>query len=703
MDGEQLEDREKPLVLVADDDDVERFLLSETLEDAGFQVTSVENGALALQSARSLRPDIVLLDVVMPELDGFAVCAALRESPDCKHIPVLMVTGADDLESIQRAYDVGATDFMAKPINWTILCHRVRYLHRASSAFNDLRASKARLAEAQRIAQVGSWEWHIDNDKFIASEEAYRILGLERGEASITPTDLLERVHEEDRTQLKSYIEGAIRGGRGFEIDCRVVRGDDRERIIAIKAGQPADDGEVTGGSQRLAGTYQDITERRDIEARVHHLAYHDSLTSLPNRVLFRDRLGQALARAERESMMVAALYLDLDNFKEVNDTLGHIAGDNLLQAVSERIQDVVRGSDTVARLSGDEFAVIQVGLNQPEGSTTLAERLIKSISQPFNIDGQKVLIGASIGISVYPTDGDQADQLIMNADIALNRSKLEDRGAYRCFESGMDESLRARKALEQDLHLGLENEWFELHYQPQFRVTDGSLVGVEALLRLRHPERGLVPPGDFIPLAEQSRLIVPIGQWVIREACAQAMAWREAGMPEMRMAVNISPLQFTTDTLVPAVEAALSETCLEPEFLELEITESVLVRDTAETLRILRELQTLGVRIAMDDFGTGYSSLSYLRLFPFDRLKIDRSFIEGLDKDADADAIVRAIVSLGRSLNMETTAEGVETSEQLAYLRSQDCDEVQGFYFSRPVPAEQLASQVVELTEQVA
>ena len=531
MTADAIADRETPLILVADDDDVERYLLCQTIEEAGFVVQAVENGALALEAARRLKPDIILLDVVMPEMDGFAVCAALRDSAELCHIPVLMVTGADDLESIERAYDVGATDFMAKPINWTILCHRVRYMHRASRAFNDLHASQARLAEAQRIAQLACWEWQLDRDKFIASDEAYRILGLNPESASIRPVDLLDRVHEEDRSQLRAYLDGATRAGRSFEIDCRISGSDGNERIIAINANANADE----SGKSRLTGTYQDITERKKIEARVHHLAHHDSLTDLPNRVLFRDRLGQALARAKRDSMMVAALYLDLDNFKEVNDTLGHVIGDRLLQAVSLRIQEVVRGADTVARLGGDEFAVIQVGLEQPGGATALASRLVEAISEPYEVERHKVLIGTSVGISVYPTDCDQADQLIMNADIALNRCKVEGRGKFRCFESGMDETLRARKALEQDLHLGLERGWFELHYQPQVTAKDGSLVGVEALLRLNHPERGLVPPGDFIPLAEQTGLIVPIGLWVIRAACAQLMAWRAAGLPSQR------------------------------------------------------------------------------------------------------------------------------------------------------------------------
>ena len=682
--------RTQPLVLVADDDEVECFLVTEALEEAGFAVAAEADGEAALAAARRLRPDVILLDVVMPKMDGYEVCATLRRESDFAHVPVLMVTGADDVESIEKAFDAGATDFMSKPINWTILSHRVRYMFRASSAVSELRASQMRLAEAQKIAHLGSWEWEAESGRFACSEETRAIFGFEPSDPPKGLDDLLARLDEDDRSHLRALIDGALQAARGFDVDSRVLLPDGSERILAVKA-----DAAGGAGGRRLTGTFQDITERKQIEARIHYLAYHDSLTNLPNRMLYRDRLEQALARARRDKTMVAVLCLDLDHFKEVNDTLGHVAGDALLRAASNRIQEVVRGSDTVARLGGDEFAVTQVGLGQPDGAVALAARLIEAISRPFEIDGHETMIGCSIGISVFPDDCEDAEQLIMNADIALYRVKAEGRGAYRCFETGMEQSLRARKALEQDLRQALDQGWFELHYQPQFTVQDLEVVGAEALLRLRHPEQGLISPADFIPLAEQTGLIVPIGDWVIRSACAQLAAWQAQGLTSIRVAVNVSPAQFRQGELLSTVASALDEAGLAAGRLEVEITESILMQNTAETLDVLRKLHGLGVRIAMDDFGTGYSSLNYLRLFAFDRIKIDRCFIESLGRDQEAGAIVRSILALGKSLNMQTTAEGVETQQQFSYLKGESCDEVQGFLFGRPQPAEDFPAEL--------
>ena len=402
--------------------------------------------------------------------------------------------------------------------------------------------------------------------------------------------------------------------------------------------------------------------------------------------------------RAARDYSLVAVHCLDLDQFKEVNDTLGHTVGDRLLQAVADRLLAEVRGADTIARLGGDEFAIIQVGVVGPEDIAILANRLVASLSLPFNIDGHEIIIGVSSGITLFPADADNPDQLLINADIAMYRAKAEGRNCYRFFIAGMDDALRARKKLEHDLRLGLEEGWFEVHYQPQVVAESGTIVGAEALLRMRHPDRGLLLPQDFIPLAEETGLIVPIGTWTLRTACAQAARWHAAGKA-MRIAVNLSPIQFRQAGLVTTVRSALEEANLAPNYLELEITESMFMHDTESALDLLRQLRRLGVHIAMDDFGTGYSSLSYLKQFPFDRIKIDRSFVSELVDNKDAAAIVRAIVALGRSLEMKTTAEGVETLTQMSYLRDEACDEMQGYYFGRPFPIDQFDEFLQEKT----
>ena len=430
-----------------------------------------------------------------------------------------------------------------------------------------------------------------------------------------------------------------------------------------------------------------DVTERRRAEARISHMAHHDALTDLPNRLLFRERLDEALIRVRRHDESLAILCLDLDHFKDVNDTLGHPIGDKLLRQVSSRLRDCLRESDVVARLGGDEFAIIQTGIRTPEDASDFAIRLVDLVGEPYDIDGHHVIIGASVGIAVAPNDGDNPDRLLKNADMALYRAKGDGRGTFRFFEPEMDARVQARRALELDLRKALVAGEFEIYYQPLVNLREDAVTGFEALLRWKHPVRGMVSPADFIPLAEEIGLIVPLGEWVLRQACSQAATWPD----HVKVAVNLSPVQFKSRNLLPAVMLALASSGLSAARLELEITESVLLSESEANLATLHQLRALGVRISMDDFGTGYSSLSYLRTFPFDKIKIDQSFVRELAANGDCMAIVRAVAGLGSSLGIPTTAEGVETNEQLEWLRSEGCTEVQGYLFSPPRPAEEI------------
>jgi diguanylate cyclase (GGDEF)-like protein len=434
--------------------------------------------------------------------------------------------------------------------------------------------------------------------------------------------------------------------------------------------------------------THEDITERRQIEAKIAHMAHHDVLTNLPNRVLFREKMEEGLARVERGETL-AVLCLDLDHFKAVNDTLGHSMGDMLLRAVAARLLNCVRDVDTIARLGGDEFAIIQLSITDPQETVAMAERIIETLATPFSLEGHLVGIGTSVGIAVSPGDGTAGEELLQKADLALYRAKTDGRNAYRFFEPGMDAHMQERRALEIDLRNALAAGQFELYYQPLVAMGDGHVTGFEALLRWHHPQRGLVPPGEFIPLAEEIGLVVPIGEWVLQQACREAVNWPKS----VHVAVNLSPAQFRSRHLLPAITVALANSGLDPRRLELEITESVLLYENQSTLTTLARIKEMGVRIAMDDFGTGYSSLSYLRSFPFDKIKIDRSFIRDLTNSEDCVAIVRAVTSLGTSLGMKTIAEGVETVEQMERLREEGCEEVQGFLISPPRPASELGA----------
>ncbi|MGA2895129.1 MAG: EAL domain-containing protein [Xanthobacteraceae bacterium] len=470
-------------------------------------------------------------------------------------------------------------------------------------------------------------------------------------------------------------IDATIKAGLQ---NTQFVELDDGRTIAVVRRPMP-------GGG--WVATHEDVTERRLAEIKIAHMARHDALTDLPNRLLLRERLNEALAQVER-GQRLAVLYLDLDQFKNVNDSLGHPTGDELLRAVAERLRGCVKDADTISRVGGDEFFIIQTGINDATDAEHLARRIVEALRAPYELHGHLVMIDASIGIALAPTDGSDANELLKNADMALYGAKADGRGVYRFFEAHMDARMKERRALELALRRAFDNDEFELYYQPMLNLDKGDIRCCEALLRWHHPERGMVSPVEFIPVAEEIGLIVALGERVIRWACEEAAQWPG----DICVAVNLSPTQLASKNLLPTVLGALAASRLAPHRLELEITEAVLMQNSEVTLHTLHQLRSLGIRISMDDFGTGYSSLSYLRSFPFDKIKIDRCFIKGLGDNSESDAIVQAVAGLADSLGMTTTAEGVETREQLDLVRSLGCTDVQGFYYSPPVPACELA-----------
>ncbi len=491
-------------------------------------------------------------------------------------------------------------------------------------------------------------------------------------------------------TAAASIIEHRVaRGefpGKTAEEHLRSMRKRLGDNAAADYVTQLADGRQIAVAMQRLATggtitTHIDITEQRRSEAKIEHMALHDTLTGLPNRVLLNERLERALTHI-KDREIVAVHLLDLDNFKTVNDTLGHAAGDKLLQQVAERLRALVREMDTIARMGGDEFAIIQAKITQPGDATALAHRAIELVSEPYEIDGREMVIGTSVGIAIGPGDGASADQLMRNADLALYGAKGDGRRTYRFFEAEMDAQMRVRRALEDDLRRALPAGEFELQYQPVFNLKTDEVSGFEALIRWRHGEQGLISPGKFISLAEEIGFIVPLGEWAIREACATAAKWPG----NLKVAVNLSPVQFRGPGLVDVVVSALAASGLPAECLELEITESILLANSEATLTTLYQLRALGARIAMDDFGTGYASLSYLQSFPFDKIKIDRSFVTDIADGVGSLNIVRAVTAMATALGMITTAEGVETREQLEAVRAEGCTEMQGYLFSKPL-----------------
>jgi diguanylate cyclase len=567
-------------VLVVDDDAAARRLVRATLQRAGFEIVEAADGEQALMAMRAELPALVLMDVSMPVMDGYTACLELRKIPGGELVPVVMMTGHDDVESIARAFEVGASDFLTKPIQWALLPHRIRYMLRASGAINDL----------------------------------------------------------------------------------------------------------------------------LDAKAQIQHLAYYDALTGLPNRRLFVEQLRKAIGHAQRGDEQLAVLFIDLDQFKRINDTLGHSAGDELLRAVGARLSQSMRpldsigrggrdpGTSSIARLGGDEFIVMLTQLHGPADAASAARRLALALAEPVTIAHTELFIGASVGVAMYPFDGADVDTLLKNADTAMYRAKESGRGAMQFYDHTMNARARERLAMETMLRHALERGEFRLHYQPRVEFASGRIAGSEALIRWQHPERGMVAPADFIPIAEEIGLIKPIGEWALAQACRQSAAWRAAGLEPGPVAVNLAASHLRDPALPALVGRLLHEHALPRGSLEIEVTESMLMGDPEFSITTARQLGQLGVGLAIDDFGTGYSSLSMLKRLPVTSLKIDQSFVRDLPGDADDGAIVTAIVAMAHTLKLKVVCEGVENEAQRGFLAEQGCDEYQGYHFSAAIEADALA-----------
>jgi|HubBroStandDraft_6_1064221.scaffolds.fasta_scaffold35984_2 diguanylate cyclase (GGDEF)-like protein len=565
-------------LLVVDDVANNRDVLGRLFRRRGYEVVEAATGCAALELITKQHFNAVLLDVVMPEMDGLEVLRRIRAIHSTAILPVIMVTAMAESKDVVQALELGANDYITKPIDVGITFARVQ---------NHIARQQAERALAEQLHKLENINRELENE----------------------------------------------------------------------------------------------IAQRKISDARIQQMAHHDSLTGLSNRSYFRDQLARSFDRVEQDGGSFDLLFIDLDQFKLINDSLGHRIGDLLLATIGERLKRAVNEDDTVARLGGDEFAIIRFA-KRPEDTNLLVDRVMKAVALPYDIEGHRLFITSSIGIARAPDDGNDPELLLANADLALYRAKAEGRGRRRFFEAEMNERVRARQLLERDLRTATSEDQFELNYQPQLNLSSGRISGFEALLRWRHPERGLIPPLDFIPLAEDTGLIVPVSQWLLGEACREARTWPD----DIKLAVNLSPVHFRSGTLVHDVVGALSLSGLEPSRLELEITESVLLDDNKTTMQALHELRRWGVGISIDDFGTGYSSFTYLRMFPFDKIKIDQSFVRDLPTKKDSTAIVRAIIGVASTLGMVTTAEGVETQEQLTYLQAEGCTEVQGYLISRPL-----------------
>jgi diguanylate cyclase (GGDEF)-like protein/PAS domain S-box-containing protein len=694
----------RTVILVVDNDQSSRALFRKSLDQVRFEVIEAEDESKALQRFTETPPDLVVMDMDTSNLDGFEACAALRRLPQGQDTPILMVTGRDDIESVNRAFEAGATDFLPKPVNWTLFGHRVRYMLRASQNYHALKAGEARLAKAQRMARLGHWDWDVSEDRWSFSDEVCRIFGFGLEDRPAKREFMAKVIHPEDRDQVLQLFQAALRGEEKYEIEYRLLLPDGTLRVVAEQA-EVSFDGR--GRPRQVEGTLQDLTERRQVEARIRYLAYYDGLTGLPNRRMMSEHVAQGLRQARRNKRPLALLFLDLDNFKSINDSLGHSWGDKLLRQVAERLSQCVRASDLVSRpgvqtltqpvfrFGGDEFAVLLFNLQKERDAVLVVQRIMSALEAPFVIEGHELFATASIGIAVSPSDGDDLKTLLRNADAAMYQAKQKGKNTFEFYTKSLTRMCIERMKIEARLRRAIEQGELKLCFQSKLEAQSSRLAGVEALLRWNTAGLGSVPPERFIPLAEETGLIIPIGEWVLREACRQIQAWETVGLPMVPVAVNVSARQFQRSDLSKFISSLLEETGLSPQSLELELTESAIVEDVPRAKVVLQKLSELGVRLSIDDFGTGFSSLSLLRWFRVDALKIDRSFVQDLPQDADDSAIILGIIAMAHSLGIRVVAEGVETESQFDFLKEHGCDEVQGTLFGLPVTGSEFAQSL--------
>ena len=680
----------KPLrVLLIEDNPAEADLIRDMLGRSrreAFELEHFDRLRPGLDRLEQGGIDIVLLDFSLPDSSGLPTFARTREC--APSVPIIILTNLDDEDLAGRAVREGAQDYLIKrQVDGTLLVRAIRYAIERKSAEEALRESEERYALAVRGANDGIWDWSLVTNEAYFSPRWKLILGYGEDEIEDRIEAWFSRVHRDDIQGLQSALDRCLSGGDPhFEHEHRVSHRDGRWMWVLSRGSVVRD---ALGRPYRMAGSLTDVSERKRVEEQILHDAFHDALTQLPNRSLFVDRLGLALEQARRrKDDGFGVLFLDIDRFKNVNDSLGHSVGDELLLQFARRLATCLRPGDTVARLGGDEFAVLLTDIATAGDATRIAERILEALSESFIIDSHEVVATASIGIALGSTGYKHPTDVLRDADTAMYRAKAAGRACYQVFDTAMHRSVVALLKMEMDLRRAVEREEFVMHYQPIVALNGGRIVGFEGLVRWVHPERGLVYPRNFIAIAEETGLIVPIGWLALREVCRQVRQWQDEFPldPPLYASVNVSGKLFAHNDIVKRVEAVLGETGLPPQSLRLEVTESVLMDHADAALKALAELRELGVEFSIDDFGTGFSSLTYLQRFSYDTLKIDRTFIADIDHASEGGVIVQTIVALGRMLGMNVVAEGVETPAQLERLREMHCPHAQGFWFSKPV-----------------
>ncbi len=681
-------------ILLVEDNPGDARLLREMLNEEGAYRTELTLVG-CMEDAESYLTnheiDIILLDLGLPDAEGLDALRRIRAA--APRVSVVVLTGRDEESLSGQALQEGAQDYLIKgQIDSRSLLRALRYAIERKTMEEALFVEKERAQVTLNSIGDAVVCADITGKITFLNLVAEKITGWTWKEAAGLPMpDVFKILDASTREPTPNPVDAALGLDQAVHLpsNCILIRRDGFETPIEDSVAPIHDRQGIATGAVIV---FRDVSLARAMAAEMTHSAQHDFLTGLPNRMLLNDRVNQAIGMVPRHAKKIGVLFLDLDGFKHINDSLGHPTGDKLLQSIAKRLVDCVRSSDTVSRQGGDEFVVLLSEMEQSEDAAISARRILQAVAEAHNIGEHELHVTTSIGVSVYPDDGDDAETLIKNADTAMYQAKENGRQSYQFFRPAMNVRAVERQSIEENLRRALERQEFSLHYQPIVNLRTGEISGAEALIRWSHPVRGPVPPAHFIPVAEDCGLILPIGRWVLREACKQARKWLDAGLPLKTIAVNISSMEFRDEKFLASVFATLTETGLDPKALELELTESVLMKRAESAASVLKTLRASGVHIAVDDFGTGYSSLSYLRKFPIDALKIDQSFVRQITSAPDDTTIVTAVISMGRSMNLRVVAEGVETAQELAFLQAHLCDEAQGYYFSRPVLPEQFA-----------
>jgi len=681
----------KANILIVEDESIIALDIRNSLESNGYQVAGqADRGEDAISQAGRLRPDLILMDISLKgNMNGIEAAEQIRAKFD---IPVIFISAYTDASIIELARNAEPYGYILKPFEERALSIAIEIALYKHGMEKKLRESEERYDLAARGANDGLWDWNLKRNEIYYSTRWKTMLGFKEHEIGNNPDEWLKRIHPDDQKRVRESLISHINGETPhFEYEYRIQHANNvymwiLTRGLAVR--------EAEGKAYRIAGSQTDLTSRKLIEERLAYGALHDGLTGLPNRELFMDRLKQRMELVKRHpDSLFAVLFLDIDRFKVVNDSLGHAVGDQLLSTTAKRLQLCMRPEDTVSRLSGDEFAILLSEVKDVSDAIRVAERIQARMMETTVLSAINRTTTVSIGITIFNDKYTKPQDMLRDADTAMYRAKALGGGRHQIFDTTMHTQALSLLQLEADMKRAVKNQEWVVYYQPIISVAGGKVSGVEALVRWMHPERGIIPPLDFIPQAEDIGLIVPIGEFVLRTACLQTKAWRDAGFSKLWVSVNLSARQFQDQNLVYKISQILEETGLPSDGLRLEVTESVAMQDIAYGIKVLKELKKLGVHVSLDDFGNGYSSLSYLKQFSLNVLKIDQSFIQDILVNKNSEAITMAIIAMARSLGLEVVAEGVEKEEQLAFLKSKFCDEVQGFLFSKPLPVNELTT----------